>query len=397
MKQLATALLGLALAGIALTYAANQKSVGIQGPGTARAVTDDTLWLVVNEELWTLDRGGHRTGVRTSQQLGLAEAVSNIVPAPGGQAILTSRGDLAWQVVDRATLARVRGITPKWPADFADNYLRAIHLAVAPDGDVAVATGGGHAVLLFDAQGGYKARTAAGTYRFTNGIFWSPEGWWTTDTNRFALHLLDAQTLAVKRSVQLQAAPGGHPFLGEALPSHGRPHPVTQQQPLATLSRVGTLMEPGHAVDVFADGSQLVFNHAAIPQLRDIAWFGGELLVVDGDAFAIQRFNADRTAGGAFGDAQVRAVLRQMHADRVFWRNLGSRYALLASAALLIAGLAAYARHRRLAALDVVAGRTGGHAAAAASPLRRLARQRLWIYGVPIALRLVVLALAGFV
>lgn len=397
MKHLAAALLALALAGIAVTYAANRKSVSIQGPGALQAIDAGTVWLGVNEELWILDRDGRRTGRRSARELGFTEAVSNIVPAPDGQALLTSRGDLAWQVVDRAGLARVRTITPQWPADFADNYLRAIHLAIAPDGDIAVATGGGHAVLLFDREGRYKARTVPGTYRFTNGIFWSPEGWWTTDTNRFALHLLDARTLAVKSTLPLRPAPAATPYLGEAVASRGAPHPGTQQAPLATLSRVGYLMEPGHAVDVFPDGTQLPFNQDTIPQLRDIAWFDGRLLVVDGEAFSVRRFGADRRAQEPFGDAQVRSALRQMREDRLFWRTLGSRYALLVSALLLAAGIAAYARHRRLAALAVVAAREGGSTAAIASPVRRLARQRLRIYGVPVALRLLVFLLAAFV
>jgi hypothetical protein len=397
MKRLATGLLALALAGIAVTYAANQKSVAIQGPGALQAIDDRTVWLGVNEELWILDRDGRRTGQRTARELGFTEAVSNIVLAPQGQAILTSRGDVTWQVVDRATLASVRTITPQWPADFVDNYLRAIHLAISPEGDIAVATGGGHAVLLFDRDGRYKARTAAGTYHFTNGLWWSPEGWWTTDTNRFALHLLDATTLALKSTVKLQRAPAGHPYLGEAVASHGRPLPGIQQAPLATLSRLGYLMEPGHAVDVFPDGTQVLFNHNPIGQLRDMAWFDGRLLLVDGETFSVQRFGGDRSAEDAFGDAQVRAMLRQLREDRHFWRTLGSRYAFLLSAFLLLAGIGAYARHRRLQALGAVAAREGGSAAAQAAPLRQLARQRMRLYGIPLAVRLVVAAIALFV
>jgi hypothetical protein len=397
MKQLATALLALALVGLAVTYAANQKSVGIQGPGALQAVSPDAVWLGVDEDLWILDRAGHRTGQRSARELGFTEGISNIVLAPGGQALLTSRGDHDWQLVDRATLARVRTISPQWPPEFAGNYLRAIHLAVAPDGDIAVATGGGHAVLLFDREGRYKARTAPDTYRFTNGLWWSPQGWWTTDTNRFALRLLDAATLAVKQTLPLDRAPPHYPWLGEAMASQGQPLPGTGQPPLATLTRLGRVMEPGHAVDVFPDGTQAVFNPEPIRQLRDMAWFDGRLLLVDGEDFRVRRFGADRSAQEPFGDAQVRAALAQLHADRLFWRTLGSRYALLASALLLLAGIAAYARHRRLAALDAVAAREGGRTAGAEAPPRDLARQRLRIYGVPLVVRLAVLALALFV
>jgi hypothetical protein len=179
------------------------------------------------------------------------------VPAPAGQVLLSSRGDRDWQLVDRASLVRLRTIRPQWPADIAKLPLRAVHLAVSPHGDIAAATGGGHTVLLFDREGRLLARTPQDTYRFTNGLWWSPEGWWTTDTNRFVLRLLDANTLAVKRDMQLARSPVDHPYLGEAIASQGQPIPGTTQRPLATLSRLGSLMETGHLVDVFPDGSQL--------------------------------------------------------------------------------------------------------------------------------------------
>jgi hypothetical protein len=397
MKQLATALLALALAGIALTYTASHKAVDIQGPGALRAVDAGTAWLGVNEELWILDAAGRRTGVRQTRDFGFTEGISNIVPAPDGQVLLTSRGDLQWQLVDRATLARVRSITPQWPAEFRDKELRAIHLAVAPDGDVAVATGGGHAVLLFDREGRYKARTRPAAYRFTNGLWWTPQGWWTTDTNRFVLRLLDAGTLAEKEAVPLARQPVGYPYLAEAIASQGSPLAAGGAAPFATLTRVGYLMEPGHVVDVFPDGTQVVFNQAPFAQLRDISWFDGRLLAVDGATFTVQRFAADRTAAAPFGDAQVRAALQRMHDDRIFWGTLGSRYAFLVSAFLLLAGIGAYARHRRLAALAVVAAREGGRTAAQAAPLKDLARQRLRIYGLPLAVRLAIACIVVFV
>lgn len=360
MKMLATVLLGVALAGIAVSIVANNKSVAIQGPSTLRAVDADTLWLSVDEQLWILDRQGRRTGVRNAADLGLTEAVSNIVPAPAGQVLLSSRGDRHWELVDRATLARVRTIRPQWPADLAALPLRAVHLAVSPEGDIAAATGGGHAVVLFDREGRVKARTAPDVYRFTNGLWWAPEGWWTTDTNRFTLHLLDHATLAVRHSLQLRRAPVDTPYLGEALASQGQPLPDTALRPFATLTRMGSLMEPGHVVDVFPDGSQVVFNRRTLPQLRDIAWFDGHLLAVDGEAFGIQRFDALRTPAAPFGDAQVQDQFARMHADRVFWRRLGSQYAWYAALALLVLGIAAYAWQRRLAAQEDLAARERG-------------------------------------
>src|SRR5436190_19095140 len=106
MKTLAAALLALALAAIATMHAASQKMVALQGPGALQAIDAQTVWLGVNDDLWILDGEGHKTGQRTFAQLGLTKAVSNIVLAPDGQALITSRGDLAWQVVNTRDLSR---------------------------------------------------------------------------------------------------------------------------------------------------------------------------------------------------------------------------------------------------------------------------------------------------
>lgn len=397
MQALAGGLLALALAGIALTMVANGKWVAIQGPGALQVMARDTLWLGVDEELWVVDDLGHRNARRSAHELGFTEAVSNIVPAPGNQALLSSRGDAEWQLVDRATLARVRSIRPQWPEDVARLPLRAVHLAVSPEGDIAAATGGGHTVLLFDRDGRFLARTAPDTYRFTNGLWWSPEGWWTTDTNRFALHLLDAKTLAVKRTVQLPPSPTAYPFLGEAVPSRGAPLPGTSLAPLATLSRLGTLMEPGHVVDVFADGAQALYNREPMAQVRDLAWFDGHLLVVDGERFALRRFDPERNEVEPFGDAQVRSTLAGLRADRAFWRELGSRHLFLFSAAVLLLGIGAYARHRRLATLAVVGARGSGAGPLPEVDAAELERQQLRLYRMPLPVRLAIVGATVFV
>lgn len=349
MKGLAAAFLALALLVVAANFAASRKWVAIQGPGALQAVADDTLWLGVDEDVWVLDRDGKRIAARTARELGFSEAVSNIVPAPGNTVLLSSRGDRDWKLVDRTSMRLVRSIRPQWPEDIAKLPLNAVHLAVSPQGEIAASTGGGHTVLLFDPQGRLLARTPPDTYRFTNGLWWSPEGWWTTDTNRFALHLLDPATLAVRRSVQLRAEPGDTPFLGEATASHAAPKPGSTQAPLATVSRLGYLMEPGHVVDVFPDGSQALYNLDTITQLRDLAWFDAHLLMVDGGRFEVRRFDTDRIEVQPFGDAKVRAAFAQRLEDRNSWRRFASRLSRLAGL-LLALGLGAYARHQQLQA-----------------------------------------------
>lgn len=401
MKNLALALLALALTTIAAMHIASQKMIAIQGPGTLQVIDGQHVWLGVNDDLWLLDGQGRKTGQRTLAQLGLTEAVSNIVLAPDGQALVTSRGDLGWQVVNVGDLSRVRTITPQWPADFRDNYLRAIHIAISPNWDIAVGTGGGHAVLLFDRDGKFRARTAPGTFYFTNGLWHGPEGWWTTDTNRSTLRLLDTETLAAKRSIPLTGALGAYAALGELVASRGEPVPGSEAAPVATVSRLGFLMEPGYAVDVFADGSHVPFNKEPLARLRDMAWLGQNLLVVDGGEYQVLRFDANRTALPPFGDGDVNRALQQMRSDREFWSNLSSRYMFLVAALLLLAGIAAFRRHKKLAVRAVISARPGG--ARPSSPVGtlrqsrwKLVRQRLWIFALPMALRLAA-AIGGMV
>ena len=387
MKNLAAGLLALALAAIAAMYMASQKMIAIQGPGALQVVDGRAVWLGVNDDLWILDPQGHKTGQRSAAQLGLSEAVSNIVLAPQGQALLTSRGDRAWQVIDTSDLSRVRTITPQWPADFRDNALRAIHIAVSARWDIAVATGGGHAVLLFDRNGKFKGRTPPGTFYFTNGLWHGPQGWWTTDTNRSTLRLLDTETLAPRQSIRLAGPLGGYDALGELIASRGDPAPGTQEPPLATVSTLGFLMEPGHAVDVFADGRHLPFNKKPLARLRDMAWLDRNLLVVDGANYQILRFGADRTAMPRFGDGEVNDALRQMRAERDFWANLSSRYMFLVAAVLLLAGIAAYGRHQKLMVRAVTRDRGNSPVGTLRQSRWTLVRQRLWIFGWPVMLR----------
>lgn len=394
MKQIAVALLALALLAIATVHMASQKMVAIQGPGALQAIDERTVWLGVNDDLWVLDAQGRKTAQRTFGELGLSEAVSNIARAPQGQVLVTSRGDADWQVVNTADLSRVRTIRPQWPAQFEGNYLRAIHVAVSPQWDIAVATGGGHAVLLFDRDGKLKARTPPGTFYFTNGLWHSPEGWWTTDTNRSKLRLLDTDTLAEKASVALAGDLGGYSALGELIPSQGEPSGGRPDAPVATVSRLGFLMEPGFAVDVFADGRHVDFNKEPLAQLRDMAWFNKTLLIVDGGTYQVLRFDANRNPLQRFGDAEVNRVLQQMRADREFWASFSSRYMFLVGAVLLLAGIAAYSRHKKLAVHAVISTREALPVGTLRQSLGRLVRQRLWIFGLPVVLRIAA-AVAG--
>jgi hypothetical protein len=387
MRKIAAALLGLALAAIGAMHYAGQRTIAIQGPGALQAMGEQALWLGVNDDLWVLDARGTRIARKSAAELGLTAAVSNIVPAPDGQALLTSRADTSWQVVNRADLSRVRTIKPQWPAQFVDHSSGAIHVAVSPDWDIAVATGGGHAVLLFDGSGAFKGRSAPGLYHFTNGLWHSPDGWWTTDTNSFKLRLLDTKTLALKDTVDLRDNPLPYAFLGELAASHGVAQAGTGQPPLATVSRVGFLMEPGHVVDVFPDGSQAFYNREPLGIVRDIGWFNDQLLVIDGARYEIARFSAQRDALPRFGDAAVTAELDAMQQDRLRWTQLSSRSVFLPAALLLVLGVLAYNRSKTLARNEVIEERPPFMVGTPAITRRQAGWQWAWVVALPYLLR----------
>ena len=390
MKTAAGALLLMALLVIAAVQLSSQKAIAIQGPSALQAVGPDRLWLGVNKELWALDAAGRKLSQKTSQDLGLAGAVSNIAPAPDGDVLLTTRGQASWVVVRAADMTVVRTITPEWPEEFKGNVSRAIRVAVSPDWDIAVATGGGHTVLLFDKTGTLKARTPKNTYYFTNGLWHSPKGWWTTDTNRFVLRLLDTRTLAQNESIRLTEPSGSYDFLAELIASRGAPQLANGQMPVATTSRVGDKMEPGHVVDVFADGSQAVYNKQPLAIVQDISWLGDKLLVIDGSTYKILQFSAQREAMGYFGSDDVQRAFATMLDERVFWMNLSSRYMFLVAAGLLLLGIAAYSRHKKLSVNSVVAER---HSSAVGTPIVSAGlafKQRFWAIGLPWLVRILV-------
>lgn len=387
MKNIAAGLLALALAGIAVVLVAGQKMVAEQGPSTLGVTSADTLWVAVNQEIWALDAAGHRVLAKSVAAIGLDDAPSNIVPLPDGTVLAAVRGDGEWLVLDAKSMSRLRAIRPQWPAEFQDN-VRALHIAGSPDGTFAASTGGGHTVLLFDAQGRLLARTSPGMYRFTNGVRWSPEGWWTTDTNRSRLHLLDGKTLQLRQTLELAPTPAPNRFLGELVASQGRAR--LGDAPIGTITKLGFLMEAGYVVDVYADGTQERYNNTPVV-LRGIAWFNQRLIAVDGAAFELMQFDSERKRLAPFGDTAVREELADMRARREFWRQLSSRWGFVPSLLLMLAGIGAYARHKKLAERAIIEQRPAS-ADLPKPAATQLALQRLWIYGVPIAVRLTAVA-----
>lgn len=331
-KALAVLLMLLAIGWVAGSIQATTRSGQIQGPSALAVLPDESVWLSVDKELWHLDQSGHRIARVTSDAAGMSGRIGNLMLHPNGQLIAQVRGDPTLYFLDAQTGAVQAGLVPKWQADLQQHGSDAINYAFHDDWRVAIATGGGHAVALFDPQGNFLARTRPGLYRFTNGLWWAGDTLWTTDTNGQELVELDGATLAEKSRVALSRSCGGFAFLGFAEPSRGKPDEATQTAPLATLVRFANGMIKGRASDIFPDGHQMDFPFSETLEPRDIKWRANELLLVDGASFAIKRYSAERMPLEDFGDLQVQADLTGALSLR---NNLESRHKLYLGGALL--------------------------------------------------------------
>lgn len=309
LNRIAGLLMMLTLGLVALAISASTERTEIQGPSALAVLPDGSVWLSVEDALWHLDKDGGRVAVADAATLGVGGRIGNLVVHPNGQLVAQVRNGPSLYFLDPKTGVIRSRFVPQWPEDMKRDGSDAINYAFHDDGRVAIANGGGHAVTLFDAKGVCLARTAPGTYEFTNGLWWKGGSLWTTDTNRQELVELDGGTLAVKSRVRLSTHTGDWQFLGMATPSRGKESIRTRALPLATIIRFADGMTEGHATDVFEDGSQLDYPAANALEPRDIKWRGNELMLVDNASFSIKRYSDNRISLADFGDAQVRAEL----------------------------------------------------------------------------------------
>ena len=333
----AIVLLLMALLGVGVALWSHQQTTTLQGPTALGALPDGRAWLVVNDRLWLLDRQGRLLRDEAVQPRGLERAPAFLVPREGTFELYAMvRGVPGVVVIDGHTGDVVRRIALDWPADLASVGDTALSLAVHRDGRMAVANGGGHTVALFSAQGRYLKRTAKGTYRFTNDLWWDGDDLWTTDTNGQALVRLAGDTLVERQRVDLPSqGPDIYTALAEPHPRAGR----ERYAPLATLARMRNGMTVGRVVHVWADGDERTQDELgpdAMP--RDLSWIGETLVVVDGRDFRLRRFDIDRKPLSDLGDTEVTQRLQRMHRQHHRWM-LGYRGGL--GAALVLFGLGA--------------------------------------------------------
>ena len=329
------------------------------GPSALLVAPNGTVWIGVDQQLWRATPDGRLIDTADLAALGLPGAPANLLRHPDGAVVATVRDDATLYFLDPVTAKVIRTQRPAWPQDLADHGGRAINLAFHPDGRIAIATGGGHAVALFDGQGRFLARTAPGTYEFTNGLWWVGEALWTTDTNRLQLKRLDGRSLQTRESVAL-ASPGREIYLG---PARVHPQAGGGQAPMAALMRFANGMIRGHVVAVSTDGVKTEFRHSAPTEPGDMDWQDGRLLMTDRLSMSILRWTPQGQALAPFGDSGLQERLRRHREAR---EALKSRYALALRVGipvfLLAFALAAWAqwqeqgtKHKGGSALDLSA------------------------------------------
>lgn len=331
LKAVAVVLMLLALVWIYGAISASNRSSNIQGPSALAVLPDQSVWLSVDDALWHMNEDGNRIALVDGAKLDIGR-IGNLVLHPNGQLVAQVRNDPTLYFLDAETAAIQSRLLPQWQPDLVQHGSDAINYAFHNDGRVAIATGGGHAVALFDAEGRFLARTKPSLYRFTNGLWWVSDALWTTDTNNRELVELDGNTLAERSRVVLSRSCGGYQFLGYAAPSHGKPSEWANSAPLVTLVRFANGMIKGRASDIFSDGSQLDFPVSDTVEPRDIRWRGNELLLVDGASFAIKRYSDERAPIDDFGDMQVQAELTGLLSQR---NRLENQYKLYLGGAIM--------------------------------------------------------------
>lgn len=356
MKKIAVAFLAAALAVIALSFWFSQRAIAIQGPSALAVLDDQTVWLSVDEALWHISSDGRRVSSLDTRTLGLKGRVGNIARDPSGMLVLGIRDQATLHVFDPGQGRIVRLLSPQWPSSLAQHASRAINYAFSAGGELAIATGGGHAVALFDASGRFLRRSPPGLYRFTNGLWWQGDTLWTTNTNGFELVALSGASMTPVQTVRLLGDGYGR-YLGMAVASHGKAAgAASDARPLGTVVRFINGMVSGRIVDVFSDGTEREFQGSAGIEPRDIAWLGDKLLAVDGASFAIRQFGNDGLALPDFGDMEVRTALASLAKEKERF-EFGYHVALYLAIGLFLTGFVLAvrsARQEQRAALDRV-------------------------------------------
>lgn len=340
-QVLAVLLLVASVACLVWALARSHRAVGIQGPAALVVTPAGEVWVGVgvgaDARLLRLGTDGRLKADDPVATVGLPDAPSNLVWHPQGLVLATVRDDPTLYLLDPARARVVRHVLPQWPAELARHGGRAINLGLHPDGRIAIATGGGHAVALFQADGRFIARSAPDTYRFSNGLWWVGDTLWTTDTNRTQLKRLEGRTLALQQTEPLPADEAAR-FLGPA-----RAH--AQDSSRVALIRFHNGMTVGRLAVLAGDPPAEATaprggNGSRSFEPVDVDWLGDTVLASDGASHQLQRLDPASGTLAVFGDGALRERLDQGLRERerglLHWKlGLAAAATLLAVALLL--------------------------------------------------------------
>lgn len=306
----------LVLGFAALAIHAGAQKANHWGPRILENSAAGDVWFVYDQTLLIARPDGQLLHRISLAALSLPGPVNAVVPLPStdgsARMLVGVINHPEWLIMN----GEGKVIERLSPAGVDVPFHETFHLAAAPDGSIAMSTGGDHRVLLFNAQGKYLAQTTPGLLRFANGLWYENEQWWVVDTNHRQVRILNGTTLKLESAV---AAPyvGGYTF-----PSLARRSKV--ERGTITLSVMKNNMQHGLVMDIDQSGKLLrtYRTPAKRPQPADFLWLENELLVTESDGFALHLFDKSGGHLKTWGDKNIQSALSEAYGERLLWGKI---------------------------------------------------------------------------
>lgn len=319
-KRRAEVLIGLilllAMGCAALAFYAGDRKARHWGPRMLEQAASGEVWLVLDRDLFIASPAGVLRRQVPLADLNLPGPVNAIapLPAPEGETrmLVGVIKSPEWLVMDGDGQVVERIVPSGVDVPFYETF----HLAAAPDGRIAMGTGGDHRVLLFDARGKYLAQSEPGLFRFANGLWYENGQWWVVDTNHHRVSSLNGETLKLESSVPVPAVGGAY------WPSLARRGKGVADSITVSVMRNG--MQYGVVLDMSSSGKLLheYRSQADNPQPTDFIWLDKHLLIAESDDYSLQLFDQGGKHLGSWGDANIIAALKDARGQRRLWSKV---------------------------------------------------------------------------
>lgn len=304
------------------------------GPRLIERAPDGNVWLTVDQDLLIASPTGELRHKVDLAALGLPGPLNALAPLSddgAGPRMLAGVIDSPeWLIMDGK--GKVAGHVK--PEGIEQAYRETFHLAVAPDGRTAMATSGGHRVLLFGASNKRSTESPPDLFRYANGIWHEDGRWWVVDTNHGKLRALSGSTLQSESSIDVPPVGAARfPALARRSPAGG-----------FTVSEMQNGMDHGVVIEISEAGQLL---HQYISRAEDsepvaFLWLDEQLLLADRADYSLQRFDADGRYLSNWGDEQIGAALKASWDERRSWANK-LLYAQIGAVTLGLLGILGYA------------------------------------------------------